>query len=246
MRLYSTLLVIVLLAILSSCQNKNEAQLRIENDSLRNQLKITMSLIQGFRDVNQLMDSISINRNFRQVSARAPFQTTMSDKLRDINDYVLQSEARLTFLDKEIKTSKFRNSAYINMIDALKSELQLRMDEVSSLEEIVSKYQRQTSTSYVNANRERELQSIIDEKDLRIASLEAQLSEQKNKHQLTEADIIYARAQSVEASARKVKLAPIKKKEMLTEALELYKKARLLGKVEADKNIATLEKSATL
>jgi len=59
---------------------------------------------------------------------------------------------------------------------------------------------------------------------------------------VSEADAYFARAQAVEETANRTKLAPKKKKASYQEAIELYKKSLSLGKKEAQAKITALQK----
>jgi hypothetical protein len=132
------------------------------------------------------------------------------------------------------------------LVDALKSEVQIRVDEIIKLEEEVGKYKAENK-GLVEAIKlkEDEVKDInikISEKQQELLLLEARIEAMVNTFKVTEADAYYARARAVEEAAKRTKLAPNKKRETYKEALELYKRSLSLGKKEAKADIANLEK----
>jgi hypothetical protein len=87
-----------------------------------------------------------------------------------------------------------------------------------------------------------DVQAKIEAKQQELSLLEAKVNTLVENFKVSEAEAYYARAKAVEEAARRTKLAPNKKKETYREALELYKKSLSMGKQEAKKNIAALEK----
>jgi hypothetical protein len=88
----------------------------------------------------------------------------------------------------------------------------------------------------------KEINIRISKKQQELLLLESRIEAMVRNFKLTEADAYYARARAVEEAANRTKLAPNKKRETYKEALELYKRSLSLGKEEARKDIANLEK----
>ena len=152
----------------------------------------------------------------------------------------------IRMIQTALKNSKHEAAAYLMLVDALKSEVQLRVDEIVKLEEEVTKFKDENEGLMEAIKlKEDEVKSInikISEKQQELLLLEARIEAMVNSFKVTEADAYYARARAVEEAAKRTKLAPHKKKETYKEALELYKRSLSLGKKEAKVDIANLEK----
>lgn len=233
--------------VLSSCNNKKIEKLTLQNDSLRLELEKAQAILANFEKVTESVDELE---GLRKV---IPLQTVnktthdaMTSKIMAINEHVLTTDKTIKSLDHQLKSSRYENSAYVMMVDAVKSELQIRVDEVTILEGNIADVEQQNQE--ISIEKEKivtELLTRVNEKQLALSGLEDRLHRMETNFRNAEAEAVYARAVAVEESARKTRLAPAKKKIALTEALELYKKARALGKVEADLNIQALERTAT-
>ena len=156
------------------------------------------------------------------------------------------SEEKIGLIQNALKDSKHEASAYLMLVDALKSEVQLRVDEIVKLEEEVGKFKEENQGLLAEIRmKEDEVRNInikISEKQQELLLLEARIEAMVNNFKVTEADAYYARARAVEEAAKRTKLAPQKKKETYKEALELYKRSLSLGKQEAKVDIANLER----
>jgi chromosome segregation ATPase len=245
---YKSLLPAVFVAMfaLASCNQKENQILRAENDSLRGELVSRNDMVAVMKDVKFLIDSIDLSRKL----LRADLGDGMSydnftTRLRDINSYVKNTQDRLTKVEKQLGKSDRNANAYLMMVDALKSELSIRIQEVASLESAVAEFKKENqglmSQVKLQQTEMAEMQSKIEEKQQELAILDAKVKEMVGTFKMTEADAYFARAQAVEEAANRTKLAPRKKKETYRESLELYKKALSLGKKEARARITKLE-----
>jgi chromosome segregation ATPase len=248
MRLKSAFPSIIILAIIfTGCNTKEIARLQLENDSLRNELASRHTVLTSLKDVSGLLDSIDRNRNsLRTNLSEGTSYGEFTTRLKDINEFVKMSEEKITLIQNALKTSKHEASAYLMLVDALKSEVQLRVDEIMKLQEEVSKY-KEENQGLLNEikSKEDEVKNInikISEKQQELLLLETRIEAMVNTFKVTEADAYYARARAVEEAADRTKLAPAKKRETYKEALELYKRSLSLGKQEAREDIAKLEK----
>jgi len=235
------------LAFLTSCSNKENEQLRAENDSLRNELNNRHALMMTMRDIKVLMDSIDFNRKALHVNLyEGTTYQEFTDRMQDINKYVVKTEQKLTALEDDLKQSKGESSAYMMMVAALKDELSIRADEIETLEKDVVTYKTENKglikTVGLQQNQLTDMHRKIDIKQQELSLLEAKVTELVDNFQVSEKEAYFARAQAVEEAANRTKLAPHKKRETYKEALELYQKAHALGKTEASEKIASLEK----
>jgi hypothetical protein len=168
-----------------------------------------------------------------------------STRLKDINEFVKMSEDKINVIQTALKSSKHEASAYLMLVDALKSEVQLRVDEIVKLQEGVTKYKEENTellaTIKIKESEVKDINIKISEKQQELFLLEAKIEAMVNSFKVTEADAYYARARAVEEAAKRTKLAPNKRRETYKEALELYKKSLSLGKLEAKADITNLE-----
>ncbi len=238
---------LVLTVILLSCGNQENEQLRVENDSLRNELTSRHEIVAVMRDVKSLIDSIDASRQVLRIDLNEgmPYDQ-FSSRLKNIHAYVKETSGKLAAMEKELKESNHLASAYLMMVDALQSELQIRMKEVSNLESMVEQYRSENKglleTVKLQQTEMTEMQKQIALKQHELELLNAKVEEMVSTFKMTEADAVYARAQAVEQAADKTRLAPKRKRETYKEALELYTKALTLGKKEASQKITELEK----
>ena len=238
---------IFLIIFLAGCHSKELARLQSENDSLRNELASRHSVLTSLKDVRGLLDSIDANRNsLRQNLSEGTSYEDFSSRLRDINEFVKMSEEKISMISTALKNSKHEAAAYLMLVDALKSEVQIRVDEIVKLEQEVTRYKEENQGLLQEIKiKEDEVKDInirISQKQQELLLLEARIQAMVNSFKVTEADAYYARARAVEEAANRTKLAPNKKRETYKEALELYKRSESLGKEEATADITRLER----
>jgi chromosome segregation ATPase len=238
--------ILILIFFMAGCNSKELARLQMENDSLRSELTARYNVLTSLKDVRGLLDSIDASRNsLRSNLSEGTSYEEFSTRLKDINEFVKMSEEKITLIQNALKNSKHEASAYLMLVDALKSEVQIRVEEIVKLEEEVGKF-KQENKGLLEAikMKEDEVKNInikISEKQQELFLLEARIEAMVNNFKVTEADAYYARARAVEEAARRTKLAPQKKRETYKEALELYKRSLSLGKLQAKTDIANLE-----
>lgn len=233
--------------MLAACGTKEIERLHAENDSLRNELESRHSMVSVMNDIKLLIDSIDANRQLLRTDLNEG--TTYDDvttRLSEINSFVKKTTDKITKIEKELKSSKKESHAYLMMMDALKGELQIRVEEVDALQASVSQYKEENKgllqTVKMQETTMTDMQTRIEAKQQELRLLQAKVEELVESFKVSEAEAYYARAKSVEEAARRTRMAPHKKRETYREALELYKKALSLGKKEATRNIRDLEK----
>lgn len=232
---------------MTGCNSKEITRLQIENDSLRNEMASRNSVLTSLKDVRGLLDSIDASRSSLRtnLSEGTSFED-FATRLNDINQFVKMSEEKIAMITTALKSSKHEASAYLMLVDALKSEVQLRVDEIVKLEEGVARYKEENQglleTIKIKEDEVKDINIKISAKQQELFHLEAKFEALVKNFKVTEADAYYARARAVEEAANRTRLAPSKKRETYKEALELYKRSLSLGKQEAKVNIADLEK----
>lgn len=243
----NVLTVLLITFMLIGCDTKEKAQLQSQVDSLKVELETSQRMAQTLQDVGVLMDSIDANRQLLRVNmVEGTTYDDYTSRMKDLNNYVRETEDKIADLEKQLKKSKGNAAAFSATIKKLKAELQTKSQQIVVLEEQVEKYRNENQNlSQTIQLQEDELTSKEDEirqKEEELALIEMRIQELMINSKLSEADAYFARAQAVEETANRTKLAPKKKKESYKEAIELYKKSLSLGKQEAQAKITALEK----
>lgn len=233
-------------AVMMSC-GKEAEKLQTQVDSLKAELQASQEFSQTLQEVGVLMDSIDANRQLLRVNmVEGTTYDDYTSRMKDINNYVKDTQRKIEDLEKSLKKSKGAANSYAATIKRLKGELETKNAEIAALQEQVDKYRNenenlvQTVTLQSKEIEEQEVE--LTNKRQELALIEARIQELLVQSKVSEADGYYARAQAVEEAANRTKLAPRKKKETFREAIELYKKALSLGKTEAQAKITELEK----
>jgi chromosome segregation ATPase len=233
--------------VIAGCDSKEIARLEAENDSLRSELETRYSVVSTMGDIKVLLDSIDESRKALHLNLNegTTFQD-FSSRLGNINNYVKRTEEKITTIEKELKSTRGKASAYMMMVSALKDELSIRASEVEELENQVNNYKKENTgllkTVKLQENELGDMHAKLTTKQQELSFIEAKVDELVENFKFTEAEAYYARAQAVEEAGKRTKLAPQKKKETYREALELYNKALSLGKEEAKEKITELQK----
>ena len=240
------LIAAVACALMSSCGGETE-RLKTQLDSLQNELQVSQQMAQTLQEVGSLMDSIDANRQLLRVNVIEG--TTYSDytaRMKDLNNYVKETQSKIGDLEKSLKKSKASANAFSATVKKLKADLEKKNGEIMALQQRVEELGNLNQNMKVTIDmQEAELndkQAQIDEKSQELALIEARIQELMIQSKMSEADSYFARGEAVEEAANRTKLAPRKKKETYKEALELFKKALSLGSDKAQARITALEK----
>ena len=241
------LYILPLVALLAGCDKAEKETLQKQVDSLNLELERSHQMSKTLSEVGTLMDSIDASRQLLRVNMVEG--TTYDDyaaRMKNLNSYIKETQAKIEKLEKSLKGSKANESAYAKTIRDLKKSLTSKTEEVVLLQEQVEKYRNENQNLVTTVGlQEAEIvdkQAQIEAKNLELALIEARVQELMIQSKMSEADAYYTRALAVEEAANRTKLAPRKKKDTLREAIELYKKALSLGKNEAQAKIDELEK----
>jgi len=244
-------LFIILIPVLfyfAGCQTQQENEdLKMENEELRANLNRAQAAATTLEEVGALIDSIDQARNaLRLELEEGTSYESYTDRMKDINKYVEESEAKIAQLETEVSNSKSKNHAYLNTISRLKRDLKQKTKEINELTNTVESY-KSVNKELLNMMDIQDTELVDLEKEIEMRQeeldyLENRMQELMIKSQINEGDAYFARAQAIEEAARRTKLAPKKKKETYSEALELYKKAKAFGHEGTDEKIAELEK----
>lgn len=233
--------------LLMSCGSAERERMKSQLDSLQNELEVSHQAALTLQEVGSLMDSIDANRQMLRVNVIEG--TTYSDytsRMKDLNNYVKETQSKIENLEKSLKKSKANANAFASTIKKLKADLEKKNTQIATLEQRVSELGNLNENMKVTIDmQEAELndkQDLINTKTQELALIEAKIQELMIQSKMSEGDSYFARGQAIEEAANRTKLAPRKKKETYREALELYKKALSLGNEQAKEKIATLEK----
>jgi len=239
------LIIVVALAVaLFSCDTKEKAVLQGKIDSLSVQLTASKEVERKMNEVGALIDSIDASRESLKVKMiEGSSYLDYVTRLKDINLYVQQTEAKLDALEKETKdTSKASNAA----IRRMRADLEKQTREILDLQEQLAIARNENMAVWTKVNQKDSLLSMkdqlikINEND--IESLEKLVTDTNSENKLAVANLYFAQAEALELAANRTHFAPRKKKETRREALELYKLSLSLGNTDAQAKIDNLEK----
>lgn len=234
-------------ALLMNCGGAENAKLKTQLDSLQNELQVSQQMAQTLQEVGTLMDSIDANRQLLRMNVMEG--TTYSDytsRMKDLNNYVKETQSKIGDLEKSLKKSKANANAFSATVKKLKADLEKKNGEIMALQQKVEELGNLNENMKITIDmQEAELndkQAQIETKTQELALIEARIQELMIQSKMSEGDSYYARGEALEEAARRTKLAPRKKKDTYREALELYKKAQSLGNDKAQAKITELEK----
>lgn len=245
--MFKNLIIIAFAAVaLAGCGGQSD-KLQSQVDSLRAELQTSQQFSQTLQEVGTLMDSIDANRQLLRVNmVEGTTYADYTSRMKDINNYVKDTQRKIEDLEKSLKKSKGNVNAYAATIKKLKSELESKNEEIAKLQELVANMTDENKNLITTIGlQEAELNdksAQIEAKKQELALLEEKIQQVQLQSKVSEADSYFARAQAIEEAGNHTKLAPKKKKETYREAIELYKKALSLGKADAQAKIDELEK----
>ena len=234
-------------SLLIACGAKEKQELQSKVDSLSVELENSQRMANTLLEVGALMDSIDESRQLLRIDmVEGTSYDDYTARMKDLNQYVKDSERKISELEDALKKSQGNTSSYARQIKKLKDELQAKSDKVLELQTMVEKYRNENQNLINLAEMQGEeisaKEALIQQKEQELALIEARIQELMIQSKVSEADAYFARAQAVEEAANRTKLAPKKKKESLKEALDLYKKSLSLGRQDAQAKITELEK----
>jgi hypothetical protein len=231
-------------ALFISCDKQETAQLQRKIDSLSAELQSSRQTEQIITDVGALIDSIDASRQaLRTEMAEGTTYTDYITRLKDINKYISDTETKIAEMERTFKKDKGLSRAAINR---LRSDLDIRSQEVLALQIEIEKMREENKVLAANVNEKdstiamREEVIHLREEDIR--QLESLVRDINEQTKIKVANLYYDQAQALETAAARTMFAPRKKKETKREALELYKLSFSLGKAEAEARINELEK----
>lgn len=233
--------------VMVSCGTKEENEkLKNENEELEAELRRAKVGVETLEEIGSLMDSIDAAREAVQLELEAG--TSYDDyvkRMERIQEYVANTESKISSLEKSFSEVTERNKAYISTIQRIKRQLQEKTEQIQELSGMVENYKSKNKELVTLVElQEAEINDKgeeIERKKEELELLENKLVELMRQAKVSEADSYFARAEAVEEAADRTKLAPKKKRKTYAEALDLYRKAYDLGREDAKDKIAELE-----
>jgi uncharacterized protein (DUF3084 family) len=237
------ILTLSIAALLVSCDSKEKARLQYKVDSLNTELQASQQVASQMKEVDVLIDSIDASRRVLRANVvEGSSYGNYSERLKDINSYIKETQTKIAELEKKSKNAAGMSSS----LRRLKADLELRQQEIAALQLEVSKMRAE------NENMAKAISSkdstllakdeVIKVRETDISSLETLMKDTNEQNKITTANLYYEQAKAMEKVADRTNFAPRRKKEAMREALELYKISLSLGKTEAQKKIDALEK----
>ncbi|SRR5260221_150028 len=222
---------------LLSCDS-NSAKLKLENDSLRQQLNATSKVVETMKTVNTLMDSIDATRHsVRILSAENKGSADYSQRMTELKDYVKKTEDKIRELEASVAENDVNADSYMTIIDALKDELKIRNEEIGVMEDNT---ELSTAVNLKSAQLD-DIEMRLEAKKNELKLLDIRIKELVRTMKISQGDSYFAQAGALEEAAKRTKLAPNKKRDTYEEALHLYEKAFKFGKKEAKAKVEELK-----
>jgi hypothetical protein len=234
--------------VLFGCDTKEKERLRVKVDSLNVLLQASRQVEENMNEVGVLLDSIDASRKALQMTMveGSPYADYVT-RLKNINNYVKQTEERLTALEKSSKKS---SKASQRVIKGLKADLEKQTAEIMDLQMKVAKEHEENIALWTKVNQKDSLLSMKDEvikmRESDIVSLEKLVNDTQAENKVTVSNLYFEQARALEMAADRTQFKPRKKKETRREALELYKLSLSLGNNNAQQKIDELEKKLSL
>jgi len=125
--------------------NQGSEKLQTQVDSLKAELKTSQEFASTLTEVGVLMDSIDANRQLLRVNmVEGTTYEDYTSRMKDINNYVKDTQRKIEDLEKSLKKSKGSNNTYAGIIKQLKADIEARVQQIKAqIEETTSDYDRE-------------------------------------------------------------------------------------------------------
>src|SRR6187551_2217454 len=128
------LFVLLAPAFMIGCDSAEKTKLQSTVDSLQTELKTTQEFAQTLQEVSVLMDSIDANRQLLRVNmVEGTTYENYTARMKDINNYVKDTQTKIDDLESSLKKSKSNNNTLSNAIKKLKADLEVKNKEIAEL-----------------------------------------------------------------------------------------------------------------
>ena len=242
-------LVVSLVAIVSACDFRKAelGKLNKQVDSLKVELDNNAKISKALQDVATMIDSIDQNRHV--LRTRMIEGTSVDDfksSMRDINDYVKQTEKKLAALENRLSNATTSRKQYALAVQKMKAELETRNHELTALQEKVTEFQNENSNLIHTVDLQKaeiaDKLAQIESKRAETAKLEDQVTQLISQSKIDQAEFYFSKGEILEETAHRTHFAPKKKKNTNRQALDMYQLAVACGKTEAVAKVEELKK----
>jgi chromosome segregation ATPase len=242
-------LAVSLVAIVNACDfHKTElGKLNKQIDSLKVEVENNVRFSQALQDVATMIDSIDQNRHV--LHTRMVEGTSLNEfksSMRDINDYVKQTEKKLATLENHLSNATTSRKQYALAVQKMKAELTARNHEFTALQEKVTEYQNENGNLIHTVDLQKaeiaDKLAQIESKRAETAKLEEQVTQLISQSKIDQAEFYFTKGEILEETAHRTKFAPRKKRNTNKQALDMYQLAVACGKEEAVAKVAELKK----
>src|SRR5690349_1291558 len=171
-------------------KEKENTALKLKLDSLNTELSASQDIALQMKEVDELIDSIDDSRQvLRANTVEGTSYDNYSNRLREINRYVKNTNEKIAALEKSAKGSKGMSAS----IRRLKADLELRTQEIAALQMEVSKMRTENlSMSTAIAQKDSTLlakEDVIKLREQDIATFENTLKDTNEKNQVALANL---------------------------------------------------------
>src|ERR1041384_3043666 len=109
-------------ALMIGCDTAEKTKMQTQLDSLQNELKTSQEFAQTLQEVGVLMDSIDANRQLLRVNmVEGTTYEDYTSRMKDINNYVKDTQRKIEDLEKSLKKTKGSNNTFSGIIKQLKT-----------------------------------------------------------------------------------------------------------------------------
>jgi len=245
---------ILLLSVAGSLIGCDFARVRNEGreaqrviDSMRTELVTQQHFTETLLQVGSLLDSIDVNRHALKTNMlEGTDRTQYVSRLEDLNQYVQTTERKVQNLEQALKSKGNLSSTYKAALNKMRSELDMRNQELAALKEEVGTYKVENDRLSETVSQQRsELADQAKQLALKQEAndkLDNELAKLIDQSRVDQAESLFMRAETVEELANRTHFAPRKRRESREEALELYRLALAFGKSDAQARIDALQR----
>jgi len=242
-------LAVSLVAMMCSCDFRKAelGKLNKQVDSLKVELENNAKISNTLQEVATMIDSIDQNRHV--LHTRMVEGTSVEDfrkSMRDINDYVKQTEKKLSALETRLSNATTSRKQYAAAVQNMKKELEARNHELTALQEKVTEFQNENSNLIHTVDLQKaeiaDKLAQIEAKRAETAKLEDQVTQLIAQSKLDQAEFYFSKGEILEETAHRTHFAPKKKRITNKQALDMYQLAVACGKEEAVAKVEELKK----
>src|SRR5690606_21758505 len=141
--LRNLILLLPLAAMLAGCDNAEKEALQRQVDSLNIELVRSHQMSETLAEVGSLLDSIDASRHLLRIDMVEGTYDDYAERMRDLNNYVQQSERKIMALEQALKSSSGKSAQLARAVERMKAELLTKSQEIALLQEQLEKYKNE-------------------------------------------------------------------------------------------------------